>query len=144
MANKHPWNWNGGKSITSHGYVVLFVGKEHHLATTNGYAYEHRLVAEQALGRRLRPGELVHHVNGNKRDNRPENIAIKNGNAEHYLLHRRPDSSRRKPGEPNLIIECLCGCGTTFSRFDSNGRARKFISGHNLIAQYKEENDKTD
>ena len=136
---KHSWNWKNGRTISSHGYILIYIGKGEHLADIRGYAYEHRLVAEKKMGRRLLPNEKVHHINGNKQDNRPENIEIMASNAEHYFLHRHIGSMRRAPGEQNPIIQCACGCENYIAKYDSNGRPRKFITGHNTIAQYRKD-----
>lgn len=123
-------NWGGGRSIASNGYVLIRVGTSHHLADVRGYAYEHRVVAEKKLGRRLLPGEIVHHKDENKQNNGPENLEVVTGNAEHLLLHRKRDDLRM-PGEPNPLIKCECGCGEEIQRYDASGRPRKFVSGHN-------------
>ena len=118
-------NWRGGRTITAHGYVLVRVGQDHHLADVRGYAYEHRIVAEEKIGRRLRRHEQVHHVNGDKADNRPENLDVVADSAHHHLRHRRPGSRLQHP-----MAKCACGCGQMFRRFDASGRPRNFVSGH--------------
>jgi hypothetical protein len=106
----HP-KWVGGRVRDKRGFVLVRAAGNH-LADVRGYAYEHRLVAEQKLGRPLVPGESVHHINGVRDDNSPENLRV---------VHRTR-------GE---IRTCPCGCGTKLYQFDSSGRERKFASGHN-------------
>lgn len=124
--------WKGGRSRASSGYILIRVGADHHLADTRGYAYEHRLVAEKKIGRRLRPGELVHHIDGNKENNDPENLDVMKSRADHRREHRKSDSCLRIPGQPNPLVSCACGCGRKLSRYDSFSRPRRYISGHNL------------
>lgn len=72
------------------GYVLLRL-PGHHLADKRGYVYEHRLVAEQKLGRRMTAGELAHHDNEVKGDNAPDNIVPVRNRGLHMTLHRKRD-----------------------------------------------------
>lgn len=121
-------NWKGGRSVASNGYVLI-KRPGHPMADSRGYVYEHRLVAAEQLGRPLRRGEVVHHRNGIKTDNRPENLEVLS-RWEHAVEHRSRDDLRR-PGEDNPTVSCECGCGMTFYLFDSEGRPRRFVNGHN-------------
>lgn len=124
-------NWRGGQHLSSSGYVKVLVGPCHHLSDSKGYAYEHRVVAEQKIGRRLRPCEQVHHLDGDKTNNDPSNLVICTGRG-HRVYHRASESSLRLPGERNPLIRCSCGCGQQFRKYDRYGRKRVFVSGHNL------------
>lgn len=57
------------------GYMMIF-SPEHPRADKGKYVFEHVLVMEQILGRYLLPGENVHHRNGVRDDNRPENLEL--------------------------------------------------------------------
>lgn len=55
--------------------------------------HTHRIVAEQMLGRPLKPGEVVHHIDGNKRNNNPNNLMVFASQKEHAKWHEEHDGN---------------------------------------------------
>jgi ribosomal protein S27E len=124
-------NWKGGRYISSHGYVKLLI-PEHPHADSKGYVYEHRILMEKKEGRILSSDELVHHKNENGMDNTEGNLKLEDGIAWHKVDHRgRKDL--RIPNEPNPLIECPCGCGNKFLKYDNHNRPRKYYKGGHAI-----------
>lgn len=75
--------WSGGTALLRNGYRRSY--------SFGRSVYAHRAVMERHLGRRLRPEEVVHHVNRNKIDNRFENLHLLPSQSAHAELHARED-----------------------------------------------------
>lgn len=69
--------WRGGRFETK-GYVKVYAPD--HPNATGRYVLEHVKVMSEQLGRPLLPEETVHHKNGVKNDNRPENLELWSSN----------------------------------------------------------------
>jgi len=113
-------NWpnlkKGKAMITPLGYMRININGKRVL--------QHRHIMEKFIGRKLKKGERIHHNNGNKTDNRIENLQLFSSNAEHMktahrvMWDKRKDryssetitnifNALKKPSNPK--INCFCG-----------------------------------
>jgi hypothetical protein len=76
MRGEKSANWKGGRHTDSHGYIWIRV-PDHPRAKGYGYVKEHTIVMERELGRQLTSKESVHHVNGDRSDNRLANLQLR-------------------------------------------------------------------
>lgn len=80
-------NWNGGIRKTARGYVQI-LNPEHHRADSSGYVMEHIVVFENATGIQIPRNCCIHHLNGDKSDNRIENLCMMT-HAAHTVFHHK-------------------------------------------------------
>lgn len=75
--------WQGGRVKAPGGYIYSWVPPDHRFAsemrTAAGYVLEHRLVLAAHFDRPLKRHETVHHINGDKTDNRVDNLQLRKG-----------------------------------------------------------------
>jgi hypothetical protein len=81
---KNP-HWKGGETIVDGKYKFIY-NTDPETYKKRRYLAEHRVVVEKHLGRKLEPGEHIHHLNGNTFDNRLSNLKILNA-SEHSKFH---------------------------------------------------------
>lgn len=90
--NRHP-AWKGGQRIDRDGYIRTYA-PDHPWPRRSGYVLEHVRIMELHIGRRIRPGEVVHHKDDNRRNNALENLELMGGGT-HSRLHRQRDCHLR-------------------------------------------------
>lgn len=86
VGKNHPC-WKGGRFKASDGYIYIYQ-PTHPCANINKYVFEHRLIMEKYLGKKLKKNEVVHHIDGNKSNNNISNLQAMS-NREHMYLHTK-------------------------------------------------------
>lgn len=95
--------WAGDRLRTEHGYIAVKVPADHPHAwgpprlKRHKYAYEHVVMMMVHIGRPLRPGEVVHHRNGKRDDNRLDNLELTT-KSEHAREHSDVSGARDRLG----------------------------------------------
>lgn len=79
-------NWRGGK-IIHNGYIYVY-SPNHPNKDRHGYVGVHRLVVEKHIGRFLKKKEIVHHIDGNKKNNNISNLMLCKDISQHMKLHK--------------------------------------------------------
>ncbi len=78
--------WKILKVIKKGDYEYALV-PNHPKATKNGYVLMHRVVVENSIGRLLLPKEVIHHKDGNKKNNVIDNLEVM-FNSNHVRMHK--------------------------------------------------------
>lgn len=111
------------------GYIMRKVNN-HPKQNKRGYVAEHRLIYEKYLGRFLDSKEVIHHINGNREDNRLENLQLSIENSEHIKKYHNKD--RNKNGQ--FICENPIFNEIKFRLFDKDRKTTLIFTLNKLIS----------
>lgn len=100
-AGEFHHNWKGGKILKGDGYIGIW-NPHHEKADSQGYVYEHTLIMEKSIGRKIANNEEIHHINLNKTDNRLDNLCLCT-HQDHQKIHRSIEKLIPKLLEKSLI-----------------------------------------
>lgn len=83
LADRMPRRDLKERVVNGQGYAYVLTRRDDPIAApmaqSSGYVFEHRLVVARSVGRPLRSDETVHHINGDRLDNRLENLQLRSG-----------------------------------------------------------------
>lgn len=115
-------NWKVERIVSCSPYTFAVV-QEHPKATPRGYVREHVIVMENELGRILTEDEIVHHINGDRKDNRIENLQLLS-RSEHTRLHNL------ERGRSMVLLQCPT-CRSLFTR---QRRKTHLVTGNRKVS----------
>ena len=70
-----------------YGYIMVML-------SDGTQIHEHILVVEKNIGRYLKEGESVHHINHIRSDNKPQNLAVMSNDDDHAYIHKHDKKTR--------------------------------------------------
>lgn len=114
---------NSKPRLTRQGYVLL-LRPDHPMAKKSGYVLEHRMVMSDHLDRILDPKEEIHHINGDRQDNRIENLILFGSGRDHQIFERTENPhkwKKKRQANPSNKVALYCPmCGRRFEKYKSN------------------------
>lgn len=94
ISGERNYNWKGGFTIQN-GYKYILCPEHPRAKSKKGYVAEHVLVMEKTLGRTLKKGEVVHHIDEDKLNNEPKNLKLFKSRNEHLDFHAKRRKKKR-------------------------------------------------
>jgi len=94
LTGEHARNWKGGRVIDPRGYIKVY-NPDSPLSHKDGYVYEHREIANKRYPFNILSNFPVHHLNGDRSDNHPDNLKVLGGQDRHirqYHSGRKHDN----------------------------------------------------
>lgn len=91
--------------------AIMYIDQKGYYRFCDSHKLVHRWAAEKKLGRKLKDGEVVHHINRDKLDNRPDNLYVCRSQDHRWMLH--------------VIDARKFGWSTSLYGFDNRGMKRK-------------------
>ncbi len=98
--------WKGGRRKGGKFWYIRIYCPSHPHCDDKGYILEHRLVMEKHIGRILLLTEIVHHIDGDKQNNRIENLMLFKDNREHIGFSHSGKYSKNYTKGKKICIDC--------------------------------------
>jgi len=106
QGENHP-QWKGGRISNGRGYILVRKPNHPKAIYKGKYIFEHLLIWESVHQKPLPEGYVIHHLNGNKSDNRPENLVALPTRKHHHILAAKGKRIRELEAKVKLLEKAL-------------------------------------